>query len=271
MPDRESHRAGLAPRPSAALSLLALPLLLVLAVPVVMLLSRVTPSSLMTELASPQTRIAMAISLWTSGVALAISVVLGTPLAYWLARTRSRLGVLVETLVDLPTVLPPSVAGIALLLTFGRSGLIGGWLAAAGVEVAFTPLAVVLAQVFVSAPYYVRGARAGFASVGLDVREAAIVDGASGAALFWRVIAPLAWRSLGAGAAMAWSRSVGEFGATMLFAGNLPGSTQTMPLAVYLGFEQGLDRALALSVVLIVMALVVLLAVRLLGGRPFAS
>jgi molybdate transport system permease protein len=246
---------------------MALPLLLVLAVPVIMLLAKTTPAAFAAELANPQTRSAMMISLWTSGVALVVTIVLGAPLAYWLARTRTRLGALVETLVDLPTVLPPSVAGIALLLTLGRNGVIGGWLEAAGIRVAFTPLAVVLAQVFVAAPYFVRGARAGFASVGQEVREAAIVDGANGTALFWKVMVPLAWRSLAAGAAMSWSRAVGEFGATMLFAGNLPGLTQTMPLAVYLGFEQGLDRALALSVVLIAMAVAVLVAVRLLGRR----
>src|SRR5262249_54591090 len=162
----------------------------------------------------------------TSAGALLISVALGTPLAYWLSRSRGRGATIVEALVDLPTILPPSVAGVALLLTLGRSGPIGSWLHAAGVEVAFTPAAVVLAQVFVASPYFVRSARAGFASVGTDMLDAATIDGATGGALLTRIIAPLAARPLGAGAAMCWSRALGEFGATIIFAGNLPGRTQ---------------------------------------------
>lgn len=236
-------------------------------IPLVLLLARTTPDACLAELSSPETRSAIALSLSTSAIALLVTIVLGTPLAYWLSRSSSRVSIIAETLVDLPTVLPPSVAGVALLLAFGRSGIIGRWLEAAGLGIAFTSAAVVIAQVFVASPYFVRAARAGFASVGADVREAAIIDGASGWTLLRFVLAPQAASSLAAGAAMSWSRSIGEFGATILFAGNLPGRTQTMPLAVYLGFEHGLDRALVLSALLVALSLGVLVAVRVTGWR----
>lgn len=255
--------SSLSPLPA----LLATPLLLLLAVPVILLVSRTTPGAIIDELRHPETRSAIRLSLLTSTSALALSVVLGTPLAYWLSRSRSRLTLAIETLVDLPIVLPPSVAGVALLLTFGRNAPIGRWLESLDIRIAFTTTAVVIAQVFVSSPYYVRAARAGFASVNTDLQAAARIDGASGWGLVRRILIPLAGRSLGAGAVMCWARAIGEFGATILFAGNLPGVTQTMPLAVYLGFENGLDRALVLSSVLIAISLIVLIGSRLLGWR----
>jgi molybdate transport system permease protein len=233
-----------------------------------MLVARTSPAAVATELAAPQTRSAIAVSLLTSTAALAVTILFGTPLAYWLAGSRTRLTSIAETIVDLPTVLPPSVAGVALLLALGRNGPLGGLLETAGIQIAFTPTAVVIAQVFVASPYYIRSVRAGFASVSPDLRDAAAIDGATGWKLLRLVLAPIAARSLGAGAAMCWSRALGEFGATILFAGNLPGVTQTMPLAVYLGFENGLDRALVLSTVLIAISLSVLVAVRVLAWRP---
>lgn len=259
--------ASVPQHPSTALALLALPLFFLLAVPVALMVVRTTPAAVVAELANHETRSAIALSLITSTVALVVTIVFDTPLAYWLARSRSRLATLVETVVDLPTVLPPSVAGVALLLALGRNGPVGGWLEAAGIEIALTPVAVVIAQVFVASPYFVRSARAGFASVAIDLREAATIDGAAGWTLLRLVMMPLAARSLGAGAAMCWSRAVGEFGATMIFAGNLPGLTQTMPLAVYLGLEPSLDRAIVLSTVLIGIALSVFVVARLLGWR----
>ena len=257
-PDRQARR-----RTGPAPLLLALPLLLLLAIPVVGLAFRITPDLFIAELQNPETLSAIVLSLVTTTVALVVTIIAGTPLAFWLSRSHSRLAGIAETLTDLPTVLPPSVAGVALLLTFGRSGLIGGWLESMGLGVAFTPAAVVLAQVFVASPYYVRAARAGFASVSSDTQEAATIDGASSWGVLRFVLLPQAAPSLWAGAVMCWGRAVGEFGATILFAGNLPGRTQTMPLAVYLGFESGLDRALVLSSVLLGLALVILLVVRL--------
>lgn len=257
--------------PSVVPAALALPLLLLLAVPVLIVAVRGATGPALTELSRPETRSAIVISLATSTAALLATIVLGTPLAYWLSRSRSRWSRAVETVVDLPTVLPPSVAGVALLLTLGRNGVVGSWLAAAGLEIAFTPAAVVIAQIFVASPYYVRAARAGFDATGPDLREAAIIDGASEWRLVRHVLAPLAAPSLAAGAAMCWSRAVGEFGATILFAGNLPGLTQTMPLAVYLGLESSLDRALALSTVLIAISVVMLLVVRILRRKSAGS
>jgi molybdate transport system permease protein len=237
-----------------------------LAVPVAMLLVRTSLSSALMELRERETLQAIGLSLASSFVALVASFALGTPLAYWLARTRSRAGAIAETLVDLPTVLPPSVAGIALLLAFGRQGPLGGVMRSAGIDIAFSTAAVVIAQVFVASPYYVRAARAGFASVGADLRDAAVMDGARGWRLVRYVLAPQAAPALSAGAAMCWGRAIGEFGATIIFAGNFPGRTQTMPLAVYLGLENNLDRALVLSSILIGLSVVVLMGVRVSGN-----
>jgi len=211
---------------------------------------------------------ALLLSLATSALSLAIILALGTPLAYLLARRRFRGARLVETLVDLPIVLPPAVAGLALLMAFGRRGLFGRWLDDAGIALVFTTSAVVLAQLFVATPFYVRAARGGFARIDSDLEDAAASLGASPFQLFWRVTLPLARPILGAGAVLAWARALGEFGATILFAGNVPGVTQTMPLAIYGQYNAGdLRGALLLSLVLLMVALLTLLAVRLLGGR----
>jgi molybdate transport system permease protein len=210
---------------------------------------------------------ALWLSLATTAVSLAITVAIGTPLAFLLARRRFRGAGLVEVLVDLPLVLPPSVAGLALLLVFGRRGLLGESLDAAGLAIPFTTVAVVLAQVFVAAPFYVRSARAGIASLPRELEDAARVDGASEARVFRHIMAPLAAPALAAGLAMSWARSLGEFGATILFAGNVTGRTQTLPLVVYAEFQAGdLDAAIAAATVLVLAAAGVLLAVRL--GRP---
>lgn len=249
-------------------AMLALPLLLLLSVPILLLVSRTTPGALAAELQQRETQQAIALSLATSTAALLVTLVFGTPLAYWLSCHRSRLSAIVETLVDLPTVLPPSVAGVALLLTLGRNGPFGNVLDSLGIELAFTPAAVVIAQVFVASPYYVRAARAGFSSIESDVVMVSIIDGASAWQRLRSVLLPQAAPSLLAGAAMCWSRAIGEFGATILFAGNMPGYTQTMPLAVYMGFQGGLERALVLSTVLVGLSLAVLLSIRLTGWRP---
>lgn len=250
--------------------MLGAPLLVFLALPVCVLVARTPFHAVVSELASVETRSAIAVSVVTSAISLALTVAMGTPLAYWLSlprAARARGVAVAEALVDLPTVLPPAVAGVALLFLLGRSGAAGGILDRVGLGVAFTPAAVVLAQVFVAAPYYVRSARAGFEAVAVDVREAAALDGARGVTFAWRVLVPAAAPSLAAGAAMSWSRAIGEFGATVIFAGNLPGSTQTVPLAIYLGLEQGTDRPLILATVMIAISLATLGGLRLLGGR----
>ncbi|HET7094826.1 MAG TPA: ABC transporter permease, partial [Thermomicrobiales bacterium] len=210
---------------------------------------------------------ALKLSLVTSLLTLAVSLALGTPLAYLLARRRFPGARLVDTLVDLPVVLPPAVAGIALLEAFGRYGLVGRFLDNAGFTIGFTTLAVVLAQLFVAVPYYVRAAKSGFSRVERGLEEAAADLGAPPPRVFWSVTLPLALPGLAAGAVLAWARALGEFGATIMFAGNFPGITQTMPLAVYARFTAGdLRSALLLSLTLLAASMLILLGVRLVRG-----
>ena len=202
---------------------------LFLGLPVLAILTRALLGGLLPAAAASSTVLpALALSLATTAVSLVITVAFGLPLALVLARRRFRGKWLVETVVDLPIVLPPSVAGLALLLVFGRRGLAwAGPSTSAGIDIAFTALAVILAQVFVSAPFFVRSARAGIAAVDRDLEDAARVDGASEPQLFRRVTVPLAGGALAAGLVMSWARAMGEFGATIMFAGNVAGRTQT--------------------------------------------
>ena len=211
---------------------------------------------------TPAALSALRLSLLTSGASVLISVFAGTPLAYGLAHRAFRGRAFLEILIDLPVVLPPSVAGLGLLIAFGREGVFGAALSAVGITLPFTTAAVVLAQTFVSAPLYIRAARIGFAGIDPQLEESAYVEGASQWQLFTRVMLPQAARALLSGAILSWTRALGEFGATILFAGNLEGRTQTMPLAIYLGFERGLGVALALSVVLMVVSIALLSALR---------
>jgi molybdate transport system permease protein len=213
-------------------------------------------------------RDALLISLQTSLLSLAAMVLVGTPIAYLLA-TRTFPGrSIVITLFELPLVLPPAVAGLGLFFAFGRRGLLGSELSALGLEIPFTKLAVVLAMTFVAAPLYLRQAQSAFAAVEPDLLSAARTLGAGPARVFLRVAVPVAGEGLGVGAALGWARALGEFGATIIFAGSLQGVTQTAPVAIYLGFEGGRsDAAFALGAVMIAVSAAVLLAVKLLGGR----
>jgi molybdate transport system permease protein len=225
-------------------------------------------SDILDVVTSETLREALKLTVLTSLTSLAIIFVFGTPLAYLLARRVFRGRNLIETLIDLPMVLPPAVAGLALLMAFGRRGLVGSTLNDWGITIGFTTAAVIMAQLFVSSPFYVRAARAGFARVDRGLEEAAADLGAPPAKVFRSVTLPLARPSIGAGAVLAWARAVGEFGATIIFAGSIAGKTQTMPLAVYGRYEAGdLETALVLAVVLLGAAMLVLLAVRTTGGR----
>jgi molybdate transport system permease protein len=208
---------------------------------------------------------ALVLSLLTTSISLGLTVVIGLPLALLLARRSFRGQTILETVIDLPIVLPPSVAGLALLLVFGRRGLLGESLSVLGIEIAFTTIAVILAQTFVSAPFFIRSARTGFASVDRDLEDAARVDGASERQLFRAITVPLASAALAAGLVMSWARALGEFGATIMFAGNVAGRTQTLPLVVYGEFQGGdLDAAIAAGAILVLAAFGVLVAVRIL-------
>jgi molybdate transport system permease protein len=218
-------------------------------------------------MASPVAVDALLLSIRTTAMTMAVLLLVGTPAAYILARVDFRGSRIINTLIDIPAVLPPSAAGIALLLAFGRFGLVGKYLDVFGVTLSFTTAAVVMAEIFVAAPFYVRQAATGFGAVDRTVEEAALVDGASRTAVFFKVTVPLALPALVAGALTAWARALGEFGATVIFAGSFRGITQTIPLAIFAEFQSDIDAAVALSVLVLGFAFVVILAVRYLTAR----
>ncbi|MEI7769429.1 MAG: ABC transporter permease [Chloroflexales bacterium] len=249
-------------RTTLGLLLASLPMLAYLLLPLLAMILRVSPAALLANLTSPEVGQAIWLSIITTVSSTAIGLGFGTPLAYLLARRRFRGRSLLDALVELPMVLPPSVAGIALLITFGRRGMIGAWLNDAGISIAFTTLAVVLAQTFVAAPFYIKTAVAGFAGVERELEQAAMIDGAAPAQVFAWITLPLAWPVLLGGLVMSWARALGEFGATIIFAGNFPGRTQTMPLAIYLGFEQDIDLSLTLALIMLAVSFLVLWLVK---------
>jgi molybdate transport system permease protein len=237
---------------------------LFLGLPVATLVARsILDGSLRVALASPEVLDALWLSLVTTAISLVVTVAFGLPLAYVLARRRFWGRGLVEAVVDLPIVLPPSVAGLALLLVFSRAGLLSAPFDFLGITVPFTTVAVILAMVFVSAPFFIRSARTGIAGVDRDLEDAARVDGATEPQLFRSITTPLAGSALAAGLVMTWARSLGEFGATIMFAGNVQGRTQTLPLVVYSEFQGGdLDASIAAAAILVIAAFGVLIAVR---------
>jgi len=257
---RRGRRTAVDPR----LVSVAAVLVLFLGLPVVTLVGRsLTGDALGTVSSSAVVLDAVTLSLGTTAVSLVLTVALGLPLAWLLARRRFRGSGLVETIVDLPIVLPPSVAGLGLLFVFGRRGLLGEPLAVFGLTIPFTTVAVILAQVFVAAPFFVRSARAGLAAVDRDLEDAGRTDGASELQVLRWLTVPLAAPALAAGIVMSWARALGEFGATIMFAGNVEGRTQTLPLVVYAEFQGGeLDRSIAAAAVLMTAAFGVLVAVR---------
>lgn len=252
-------------RPGAALGIPSAILILFLAVPLAALVWRALgDGGEFTGASRAILRQALLLSLGTSMISLAIIIILGVPLAYLLARRRFPGAQVIDTLVDLPIVLPPAVAGLALLMAFGRRGIAGQWLDEIGLAIPFTTTAVVLAQVFVAVPFFVRSAKSGFARIDRDLEEAAADLGATPWRVFLTVTLPLARPALTAGAVLAWARALGEFGATIMFAGNLPGVTQTMPLAIYGRYGAGdLQSALLLALVLLGASLAILLSIRL--------
>jgi molybdate transport system permease protein len=245
------------------LLLAAGPMLALLVLPLVALALSSSPADLAAGVGHPLFGPALRLSARTTLISLAVIVATGTPLAWWMAVGPERATRVVSVLVDLPIVIPPAVAGIALLQTFGRGGIFGPLLGAANIQVPFTTTAVVLAQVLVSAPFYVQSAAAAFRRVDGDLLIVARTLGQSPAGAFFRVALPLALPGLAGGAALAWARALGEFGATLLFAGNLPGTTQTMPLAIFMALESDVRVALALSLVLAGVAVLLLVALRL--------
>ena len=234
-----------------------------LALPLVAIFLRVSPGRLLDQLGNRVVVDALMVSLKTTLIAQALILVLGTPTAYFLATRRFRGRSLVVTLVELPLVLPPAVAGIGLFAAFGRTGLLGSSLSAFGVEIPFTEAAVVLAVTFVASPLYVRQAIAAFESVDTSLVDASRTLGASEARTFRRIALPLAAGGLAAGAALAFARGLGEFGATIMFAGSLQGVTQTLPLAIYAEFDQQFDVALAIGGLLVLISAAILVLLKI--------
>jgi molybdate transport system permease protein len=232
--------------------------------PVAAVFLRVPPGELLSALGSDAALHALRVTVETNAVALALILGFGTPTAYWAATQRGGLRDLVVTCIELPLVLPPAVAGIGLLVAFGRAGLLGGTVDALGIDIAFTKVAVILAVTFVASPFYIRTAVAAFEGIDDTLPAAARTLGAGRGRVFLRVMLPLARGGLAAGAALAFARGIGEFGATIMFAGSLEGVTQTLSLAIYEQFDVDFDVALAISALLIVISALVLLSVKLL-------
>jgi len=242
--------------------------LLFIGLPVLALLIRAAQhGNFLTGLVSDLALTALRLSLITSGISMGIILLVGTPFSYLLARNNSWILRIVDSLIELPIVLPPVVAGVAMLMAFGRQGVLGPVLETLGISLPFTTGAVVFAQIFVAAPFYIRSAKLGFQSVARDYEDISQTLGISPWGTFWRLTVPLAAPSLLTGFALAWARSLSEFGATIMFAGNLMGKTQTMPLAIMTAMESSLDSALALSVLLLAGSVTILIGLGL-ATRP---
>ena len=236
---------------------------LFLLLPLLAIFLRVPPGKFISLLGEPVVRDALIVSAKTNAIALALILLFGTPTAYLIGSRRFRGRKLALTLVELPLVLPPAVAGIGLLAAFGRVGLLGDPLDWLGLQIPFTQIAVVMAVAFVASPFYVRQGVAAFEALDQNLVDAARTLGSSPARVFFRVALPLAMSGLGAGAALAFARGIGEFGATILFAGSFQGITQTLPLAIYAEFEVNFDVALTISALLVVISAMILFAIKL--------
>ena len=242
--------------------------LLFIGLPVLALLIRAAQQeSFFTGMLGGMALTALRLSLITSGISMIIILLVGTPFAYFLARNTSWMLRIVDNLIELPIVLPPVVAGVAMLMAFGRQGVLGPFLEALGIGLPFTTGAVVFAQIFVAAPFYIRSAKLGFQSVARDYEDISQTLGISPWKTFWRLTIPLAAPSVLTGFALAWARALSEFGATIMFAGNLMGTTQTMPLAIMTAMESSLDIALALSVLLLAGSVTILIGLGM-ASRP---
>jgi molybdate transport system permease protein len=271
----KGNRHNLLPRPSgkgdalaSGMAVAALALLAgFISLPIISLVVWTVNEDSWRAMASPEARDALLLSIRTTAISMLIIILLGTPAAYVLARADFPGKRALDSLIDVPAVLPPAAAGIALLLAFGRLGLLGKYLDAFGIQLSFTTAAVVIAEIFVAAHFYVRQAVVGFSQVRREVEEAARVDGANRFSVFTRVTVPLAFPALLAGAVMAWARALGEFGGTIIFAGSFQGVTQTIPLAIFAARESDFDAAVALSVMVLGFAFTVILVARYLLGK----
>lgn len=242
-----------------------------LSLPIVALFVTGTPVAFVQGLTNPRVLPALKLSLFSSFSSVAIVVLLGTPLAFLISQTKSRAVRSLEILIAMPAVVPPAVAGVTLFLAFGQKGLLGPALGPLFGPIAFTSSAVICAATFVSAPFYVLGALGAFRRIDPRYFEVARTLGASPLRLLFQLAVPLALPGLARGVTLSWARALGEFGATLMFAGNLEGKTQTLPLAIYVAFESDWQAAQALSIVLVLFALLALVTVRGLFGATDPS
>jgi molybdate transport system permease protein len=243
--------------------------LVFLLLPIVAVFLRVPPGELISALGSEAARDALRVTAETNAIAMAAILLLGTPAAYWISTRTGMLRDVLVTLVELPLVLPPAVAGIGLLAALGPNGVLGGLIEDAGIQLVLTTAGVILALTFVSAPFYLRQAQAGFEALDRTWMDASRTLGAGEARTFVRIAIPAAGPSLVSGLALAWGRALGEFGATLMFAGSFRGITQTAPLAIYERFSTDFTSALALSAVLVAVSGALLLSVKLLSGSAW--
>ena len=255
----------------AGLAILLISAISFIALPVLALFLKSPLQTTLRSLHDPVVIDALCLSLMTSTITTLVVVIMGTPIAYVSARFHYHGKELADSLIDLPVIMPPAVAGIALLMAFGRMGIVGQHLNAMGISIAFTTLAVIMAQTFVSSPFYIRQARTSFEDVYLAFENAARTLGASRFYTFFHVILPIAINGLFSGAIMAFARSLGEFGATIMFAGNFQGRTQTMPLAIYTAMQGDLDVSLCLAIILVAISFMVIALVKILTRRVYKN
>lgn len=243
--------------------------LLILIFPIASLFLKISPDEFISSLSEPVVVDAMVLSFITASISTIIVIILGTPLSYVNARINYRGRNIIDTLTDLPIVLPPAVAGIALLMAFGRRGVLGSYLDIFGIQIAFTTFAVILAQIFVASPFYIRQARSSFEAVDTIYENAAKTLGASKSQVMMRITIPIASSGLISGAILTFARALGEFGATLMFAGNYQGRTQTMPLAIYTTMQDNIYDAISLAIILVVISFGVILTVKHVTKRKF--
>ncbi|MFA6364442.1 ABC transporter permease [Methanoregula sp.] len=240
---------------------------LYLALPILALFIRISPDMFFATIHDPEVISALWLSLFTTCITLAVVILVGTPFAYYHCRYSYPGKVVVDTLIDLPLVLPPAVAGVALLVLYGRVGLLGKYFNMLGIPLAFTTLAVIMAQIFVASPFYLRQAKSLFEQLDPAYEQTARTLGASSLRTLTLVTLPMTASGLISGAVMTFGRALGEFGATIMFAGNLPGVTQTMPLAVYVGMQGNVNVGLTISILLVIISFTIMIAVRIIQKR----
>lgn len=233
-------------------------LIFFLLIPFISLIIKTPLNIIVAEITSSPAINALLLSIISSSVTVVITFLFGTPLAYYIAFKKGKISTFAEYLVDIPAVLPPAVAGIALLMAFGREGIIGKFLSSIGIQISFTVIAVILAQIFISSTYYIKVAYSSFMSVDRTIWEESQLIGVNDFKLMTAIYIPITKRFLITGLISTWARAIGEFGATIIFAGNLEGKTRTMPLAIYTAMQSDLNYALSLSVIMVMCSFIII-------------